>query len=567
MAQPIKILVLDYFDMSDFFRNFSGKKEYSFEITTSLHKCFIYLATKKPDIILLPFIANEQEPEHDILTIAKINNIPFIVINPDATQEKVVKAVRDGAMDFVLTSVDSELFIKKINKVLTRRGKVPPSPGDVEQVDKESMTGIEKLLTLLDKAKEVKAMPYTVAKVVSLCSDTTSSAADIAQPIKSDPALSSSILKHSNSATIYRGAPKVQNLQDAIVRIGLEETKETCLVHAVYSLFEKKNKTFGFDRYQFWIHSLGTGIVAKWIAQKMNHDRSDTALLSGVLHDLGKMIMDDYFNADYDRIIRLAATQKRILFHVENEIIGANHSFIGGKIAENWNFPETIIYAIKNHHDYARSFPDGGATVNLATLVFISNYITKALRLGAGGDYFVTPVPDAIWTKLGFGSEIPDEFLQSLRGQLKHFYNFLQIPPKALPLNQTPKNQHMRILVMSNSPIANVYLRLYLTSRGYHFDVGGVDSVPEADYDLIIYDFIEELHPEEMEFMLKIAEEHKNAPALIIYSGVNDILVIQKIHKTTQSLSAPLDMFLVDQIIKNYDPEKKEFALILPKKS
>ena len=560
MAQPIKILVLDYIGMTDFYNKFSKRKEYSFEITTSLHKCFLHLATKNPDIMLLPFIANETQPEHDILTIAKTNNIPFIVIDREATQDKVTESVRAGAVDYVVTSIDENIFIQKINKVLVKKGKLPPPREEVEQIGiEEGMTGIEKVITVLDKAKEVKAMPYTVTKVVSLCSSPDSSASDIVKPIKSDAALSSSILKHSNSMVYYRGAPKICNLKDAIVRIGLEETKETCMVHAVYGLFEKQDKTFGFNRYQFWVHSLATGIIAKWLAKKIGYERLDEALLSGVLHDLGKMILDDYFNTDYDKIIRLAATQKRILSHVENELLETDHSFIGGRIAKNWKFPEKITYAIKNHHDYARSFPDGGISINLATIVFISNYLAKAMSFGTGGDFFVTPVPHILWSRLGFDTRIPDDFLQMVHREIQYYYNFLKIPQDSPAARKEPANKSMRILILSNSRIANVYVRLYLANSGFNFAVGGVEGLPESEYDLIIYDFVEELQPDEMEFMIKTATEYKSIPAIFIHGGVNDILVIQKIHKTEQSLSAPLDMFAFDQLIKSYDPKTKEF--------
>ncbi|OEU64823.1 MAG: hypothetical protein BA863_09110 [Desulfovibrio sp. S3730MH75] len=561
MGQPIKILVLDYFKMPFFYKKFDVLKEFSFERTTSLHKCFIHLATKKPDIMLLPFIANENDPEQDLVTIAKTNKIPFIVINSDATQDMVVKSVRDGALDYILTSIDPGKFLTKISNILAKHGKIPPSHEEVEQIRlEESMTGIEKILTVLEKAKEVKAMPYTVARVVSLCSDPGSSAADIAKPIKTDAALSSSILKHSNSVAKYRGAPKVQTLKNAIVRIGLQETKETCMVHAVYQLFDKKDKTFGFDRYQFWIHSLATGIICKFLAKKVGYARLDSALLSGVLHDLGKMIMDDYFNAEYDKIIRIAATQKKILFHVENEILDTNHSFIGGKIAENWRFPDTITYAIKNHHDYARCFPDGGTTFNLATIVFVSNYLAKAMMLGSGSDFFVTPVPDAVWSKLGFSQTIPEPFLAAVRRELQDYFSLLKIPKLPSTAHPEPANKDMRILVLSNSQVANVYVRIYLSNNNYKYTVAGIAGIPESDYDLIIYDFIEELQPVEMEFMIKAATERKNSPAIFIHSGVNDILVIQKIHKSTKSLRAPLDMFSFDQIIKSYDPKNRQFT-------
>lgn len=561
MAQPIKILVLDHFNLGHLYKKLEGHKEYSFQITTSLHKCFIHLATEKPDIMVLPYIASVNDPKQDILTIAATNKIPFITMSSEATQERVVKSVRDGAMDFLLTSIDGEEFIKRVNTVLVKCGKPPPLREEVEEFALEdSMSGIEKVLTVLDKAKEVKAMPYSVTKVISLCSDPKSSVSDIVMPIKTDAALSSSILRHSNSVVYYRGMPKVQNISDAIVRIGLEETKETCLVHAVYSMFEKSNKTFGFDRYQFWIHSLGTGIIAKKLAHILDFERKDAALLAGVLHDLGKMIMDDYFNKDYDKIIRRAATQHRILFHIENEILDTNHSFIGGRIAGNWRFPEIISYAIKHHHDYARSFLDGGSSINLATIVFVANYLAKAMVLGSGSDFYVTPIPNVVWSKLGFEYEIPRGFVESVHQELAYYYSFLKIPKDAAGKQPCHANSDMRILLLSSSPIANTYVRLYLANCGYDYAEGSVGAVPSGEYDLIIYDFLDELEPREMEFMIKAATDFKEVPALFIYGGVNDILVLQKMHKAVESLLLPLDMFAFDQVIRNFDPKAGKFS-------
>jgi len=67
------------------------------------------------------------------------------------------------------------------------------------------------------------------------------------------------------------------------------------------------------------------------------------------------------------------------LVNVENALLGFNHTDIGCAIAKDWNFPEELGVAIRNHHN--PNYADDKFT-KIVSIIFISDYITQSKNIG-----------------------------------------------------------------------------------------------------------------------------------------------------------------------------------------
>ena len=137
----------------------------------------------------------------------------------------------------------------------------------------------------------------------------------------------------------------------------------------------------GLDLHEFWRHSVGTAFCSRAIAKKLNTE-VDSAFLAGMLHDLGKIILDRYFSDYYQSVFEIVHDEDLAIVQAEMEILGLTHASIGGQLAEEWKFPKTYLNAITHHHNpkYAPRYQ------RLVCLIHLADVVCRELEFGNGGD-------------------------------------------------------------------------------------------------------------------------------------------------------------------------------------
>ncbi len=115
-------------------------------------------------------------------------------------------------------------------------------------------------------------------------------------------------------------------------------------------------------------HSVSTAITSQWFARVFSYPDPEDAYVAGLLHDMGKLMLDQFALADYDRLFDLVQNYGLTFFQVEQKLFGIDHAQVGGMMARKWNFPHTLIDAIQCHHSPQRS-----ETKELAAIINIAN--------------------------------------------------------------------------------------------------------------------------------------------------------------------------------------------------
>ena len=129
-------------------------------------------------------------------------------------------------------------------------------------------------------------------------------------------------------------------------------------------------------------HSLCCAMVAKLICQEKKIKKPDTVFTAGLLHDIGKVILDQYAFEKFNLIMDRVLNENALFLDAENEIFGYNHAQIGGMIARKWNLPEVLIEAISFHHrpQEAKENPE------VVSVVHIADNICSMIGYGCGAD-------------------------------------------------------------------------------------------------------------------------------------------------------------------------------------
>ena len=325
-------------------------------------------------------------------------------------------------------------------------------------------------------------------KIIKLCNDPKSNTSDIEIPIKSDPAVAAMVIKRANSA-IYGGMGPVRSIPRAIIRLGMRSTRNIAASFSVLKLFVKEDKNLGFNRTWFWMHSLATGICAQLLASELNFKYPEDAFIAGLLHDIGKMIMDDFMSDEYYRALKMANTEGIPIRKAESSLFDVNHAYIGSKVAKTWEFPPIIVDAIEKHHHYTQ-LANMGNVVSMNDIVCVANQMAKAIQAGNGGDYLVEPAALPLWKFLPENiswENIVDKAFEELRS----FIEVLEIPPDQIQIT-VPKSTEGEVGIFCPHEINyGTILRIALYRKGFKstkFSSLFDPSVTDRKYSFIICD-------------------------------------------------------------------------------
>ena len=278
------------------------------------------------------------------------------------------------------------------------------------------------LRQMTEKIIGLPTLPTIVTQLIAVVGDPASSARQIAQLVSTDQALTAKILKVANSS-FYGFAREIATVQLAIVVLGIEMVKNVALSVEVLKRFSKGQEHELFDRQRFWEHSIGAGVAARMLARKYyDRRKADEAFVAGVLHDIGKLILIEYFYDEFVEALTLAKDKEMALVDAEEEVLGVSHADVGGWLAEKWNLPLHLVNAIVYHH---RPFELSADEPNeLVMLTHMGNALIRHCRVGNSGDQQLASLHEqvAMWFKQGrdiTDDVLFDELYAGLEGELE----------------------------------------------------------------------------------------------------------------------------------------------------
>lgn len=225
---------------------------------------------------------------------------------------------------------------------------------------------------------KLESMPAHAAKAFELTIDPSSSIRDFSEVIGADEALSSKIIRVANSVFFSRGQ-EATGIEQAIATIGLDELKGLLNANLLKGLLKSKHPV----RSMIWANSVGVAIVARSLSRFTNHNPG-VAFLSGLLHDVGKLIILGQDARRYERCIDNLNASGISIIEAEEQEYELNHVEVGGWAADEWRFPQPVKEAILYHH---LAWQDAAEVttrkdISISSLIKIADTICHSLAIG-----------------------------------------------------------------------------------------------------------------------------------------------------------------------------------------
>jgi len=225
---------------------------------------------------------------------------------------------------------------------------------------------------IIEDHKELSSLPQTLAEVLKVIKDEKSSAQDLAKVLSCDPAMTAKILRIVNSP-FYGASREITTLTQAVVTLGTRAVSALALSTSVYDLTGKWQTSI--DRIRFWRHSLEVAIASRLIAEAVRYPRLEEAFISGLLHDIGLLVLEKSFKDKFQTIWKKAEWGEYIV-EIEENTWGTNHARIGQFLLEQWNIPSSICEAVGVHHNtYPPDIDDPESCLN--QIVILANKLSK----------------------------------------------------------------------------------------------------------------------------------------------------------------------------------------------
>lgn len=233
------------------------------------------------------------------------------------------------------------------------------------------------LLRELATIKDLATLPVVVFRVLELLEDPDVSIDVVGKAIESDMSITLKILRITNSP-LYGFRTEVTSMRDAVTRLGLNRIANTVMSVALFTKFFNVSSRQNSYMTEFWRHSVATATVAKTLAERLKLRYNDREFVAGLLHDIGKMAMIQYFPDQYEQVVRLIEVEGIRDTEAERRVFGEDHNTAGALIARMWKLPPHLHDAVIGHSDLSRA----SENIDLVSVVRIADILCE--MWGAG---------------------------------------------------------------------------------------------------------------------------------------------------------------------------------------
>lgn len=176
-------------------------------------------------------------------------------------------------------------------------------------------------------------------------------------------------------------------------------------------------------RDNFLRHSIACSACSAMIADRICPELKAVAIAGGLLHDAGKLVIQECFPDEFQKIWSIHTEQDMPWLKAEQDILGIDHTVAGKMLAEKWSLPAIVSEIIELHH---RSLNEIKATDFLKSReIILSVKLADILAHEITADTMSSHMPpDGYGDILSFFDINPEELEKIFRSLGKQYCDF-----------------------------------------------------------------------------------------------------------------------------------------------
>jgi HD-like signal output (HDOD) protein len=277
----------------------------------------------------------------------------------------------------------------------------------------------------IEQIENLPTLPEVANKLLRIINDPLTTAHDVANLISRDLSLTSKVLRLANSA--FYGVPRtVATVHNAVVILGLKVINTMVFSITVVKMFPADGRHELFPRRKFWSHSVAVAVLSKLLALRMRKFSlfdPEECFCAGLIHDVGRVVMDQYLHEEFIKAVKMAAADNMTLLEAEQKVFNFDHSDVGDWLTARWELPNDLRMPIIYHHRPAQATE----AKEIVGVVHLADAMAHAMDFGMP-KIKASPMPDAaLIASLGLAEEDLEGAREEALGEIENLVAALEI--------------------------------------------------------------------------------------------------------------------------------------------
>lgn len=232
--------------------------------------------------------------------------------------------------------------------------------------------------------------------------------------IEKDQALTARVLSLANSS-YYKRSREIFTVRDAVSLVGFDAVRTLALGVSVLDMFPTK-KGSNLDYKAFWRHSIACALFAEALMASLSIENAPKAFCAGLLHDVGKIILDIVRPDEYAVALKLAQEEPRSLIDIEKQVIGNTHCDVGREVLVHWKLPHLYEECVWCHHTPVKILDD--EQYQISGIVHIANILAHMVYAGASGNNHPQKITSPLLRRFGLNPDMLDALIEKVPRQI-----------------------------------------------------------------------------------------------------------------------------------------------------
>lgn len=307
---------------------------------------------------------------------------------------------------------------------------------------------IELILRQIDS---LPTLPTVATRLLQLTASDESHAREVIELVEADPSLTMKVLALCRTAD--KGLRDVLTVERAVMMLGFQAIRNAVLSLKVFEAFDdpsadlprtEQDRFERFDRKGFWSHALAVAITAELIAKDHpSHTDlvADQAFVCGLLHDMGKLALDQVLPKSYARVVEACKLRQGNIAEIERKIVGIDHHTAGKRLAEQWGLPHMLQDCIWLHGSGFATLPNLEHK-RMVGLIHLADLLVRRQMIGFSGNHNLSEDPAELIEALGLDPAIVDSAMVRLYPELERRGQMLgldEVPSEKLLMQSIQK--------------------------------------------------------------------------------------------------------------------------------
>jgi len=251
-----------------------------------------------------------------------------------------------------------------------QHGETSIEPGGFEPFSQHESLPAPDSKTVLRAIENLLPIPQIALKVLRIMDDDIYDLRKIAEEIGKDQVLSAQTLKLCNSA-MFGLRQQIESIEDALILLGKNIFIQLIISTAVKKYFNQTGLGYSICKGGLYHHAVGTAGIAEKIATYTGKAPPTLAYIAGLLHDIGKVVLDQYMNSAYPFLYRDFLNVDTNMIDIEKKVMGIDHTEVGCILADRWELSDALTDAITYHHYPEKSV----SSPKLTNIVYLADLL------------------------------------------------------------------------------------------------------------------------------------------------------------------------------------------------